>query len=227
MMEIIPVQLLFCRVLWLREPWLGIKGKILQYNVACEVLGTTEWHNTVEQKQIVYFIYIYIFFLSWSEFSDRILFPQNLFFKNLSCKASSVCLPVLIFVLCKIETLHNFFVCFVFIIKMSHVYFWFIMAMTCSKFTCYPGYLLSTYTQIRFILWASAASSHGGWTNVHSELSSQDLELFKINILMYIFWQSGIFWQTPLFRCFYIVSFNLGLDTQHVKMRSFTSLCYC
>jgi len=39
MMEILPVQLLFLLVLCLREPWLGIKGKMLQCNAACEVPG--------------------------------------------------------------------------------------------------------------------------------------------------------------------------------------------
>lgn len=47
---------------------------------------------------------------------------------------------------------------------------------------CYPGYLLPTCTQIRFILWASV-SSQGERANIHAEMRSWDSELFKINIL--------------------------------------------
>lgn len=95
-------------VLCLREPWLRIKGKMLQCNAVCEVPGIVEWHNSGKQKQVAYRISSKEPW-AWGEFSDRIWFPKNLVFRRLSCKASSVYPP---YWFCTLRNRNSLWFCF-------------------------------------------------------------------------------------------------------------------
>lgn len=148
------MQLLFCLVLWLREPWLGIKWKLLQYNESYEVSGRTKWHSREKSDNIFHFIRKpKQQLLTCGELSVEFSFPRISFVKSFFWL-----LPVIDFVLRKIETMIFFSFFFT-------RYNMFTSALLRLSLACYPGYLLPMYRQTGFTVCVSAIASHGDWSH--------------------------------------------------------------